>query len=71
LAARGWWTVRGDPWGWVLTIGPLLYFAALHMVFVSSLRYRLPAEYPLLVMTAVGWRSLAAFTEASKIASPP
>ncbi|MBX3435962.1 MAG: glycosyltransferase family 39 protein [Planctomycetaceae bacterium] len=58
FALCGWWTVRGDVWGWGLTVGPLFYFAALHMVFVSSIRYRLPAEYPLLVMTAVGWRSL-------------
>ncbi len=58
LAAYGWWMVRANFWVWGLTVGPLLYFAALHMVFVSSLRYRLPAEYPLMVMTAVGWRSL-------------
>ena len=58
LALRGWWVMRADFRAWGLTIGPLLYFAGLHMLFVSSLRYRLPAEYPLLVMTAVGWRSL-------------
>jgi 4-amino-4-deoxy-L-arabinose transferase-like glycosyltransferase len=38
--------------------GPILYFAAIHAVFVSSLRYRLPAEYPLLVLSALGVRSL-------------
>ncbi len=58
LALRGWWVTRANFWAWGLTIGPLLYFAGLHMLFVSSLRYRLPAEYPLLVMTAVGWQSL-------------
>ncbi len=58
LAVYGWWMVRANFWVWGLAVGPLLYFAALHMVFVSSLRYRLPAEYPLMVMTAVGWRSL-------------
>ena len=48
--------------GWliVLALGPILYFAALHMIFVSSFRYRLPAEYPLCVLTAMGieavWR---------------
>ncbi|MDB5389378.1 MAG: hypothetical protein JWM11_5024 [Planctomycetaceae bacterium] len=43
-------------WTWVLilTLGPILYFSALHTLFVSSLRYRLPAEYPLLVLSAVG-----------------
>jgi hypothetical protein len=42
--------------GWliVLSLGPMVYFSALHMVFVSSFRYRLPAEYPLCVLTAVG-----------------
>ncbi|HVV99761.1 MAG TPA: hypothetical protein VHB77_05455, partial [Planctomycetaceae bacterium] len=48
--------------GWLalLSLGPIVYFSALHMVFVSSFRYRLPAEYPLCVLTAVGidalWR---------------
>lgn len=43
-------------WSWVLflTAGPILYFSLLHTIFVSSLRYRLPAEYPLLVLAAVG-----------------
>ncbi|MCA9027340.1 MAG: hypothetical protein KDA86_19175 [Planctomycetaceae bacterium] len=58
LALRGWWVSRTNVWAWGLTVGPLLYFAGLHMLFVSSLRYRLPAEYPLLVMSAVGWQSL-------------
>lgn len=41
-------------WAVLILAGPILYFAALHLVFVSSLRYRLPAEYPLLVLTALG-----------------
>ncbi len=60
FAIWGLQTLRRDHWRLLLTLGPLLYFAALHMVFVSSLRYRLPAEYPLLVLSAVGlltvWR---------------
>ena len=33
--------------------GPILYFCGLHLIFVSSLRYRLPAEYPLLIAAAL------------------
>ncbi len=38
----------------LITLGPILYFSALHCIFVSSLRYRLPAEYPLMVLSAAG-----------------
>lgn len=41
-------------WPIVVCTGPIFYFAAVHMVFVSSLRYRLPAEYPLLILSAAG-----------------
>lgn len=51
-------STRDRPWAWLLTVGPILYFAAVHAVFVGSLRYRLPAEYPLCVMSAVGLRHL-------------
>ncbi len=49
------------PWTWILilTLGPVLYFSGLHTLFVSSLRYRLPAEYPLLIVSAVGIQDLA------------
>ncbi|MBM3970424.1 MAG: glycosyltransferase family 39 protein [Planctomycetes bacterium] len=58
LAARGWWLTRRRLWAWLLTLGPILYFAAIHAVFVGSLRYRLPAEYPLCVLSAVGLNDL-------------
>lgn len=54
LAGRGWWLSRQRLWAWLLTLGPIFYFAAIHAVFVGSLRYRLPAEYPLCVLAAVG-----------------
>jgi 4-amino-4-deoxy-L-arabinose transferase-like glycosyltransferase len=50
----GFWTLRGQLWALLLTAGPIVYFSLIHMVFVGSLRYRLPAEYPLCVLTAVG-----------------
>ena len=60
LSVRGWWLTRRSPWVWLLTLGPIVYFAAIHAVFVGSLRYRLPAEYPLCVLAAAGvvrWKS--------------
>ena len=59
LAFRGACQSQHRPWVWVLTAGPILYFAAIHSLFVGSLRYRLPAEYPLCVLAAVGIVSLS------------
>lgn len=60
LAAFGGWRRRRDVWTLILLVGPIVYFGAIHAVFVGSLRYRLPAEYPLCVLAAVGasdlWR---------------
>jgi hypothetical protein len=60
LAALGGWTFRTSFWRWVIPAAPVLYFSLVHTVFVSSLRYRLPAEYPLLVLSAAGWSALIA-----------
>ncbi len=54
LAAWGAWRERRRTWQLALCLGPILAFAAVHMVFVSSLRYRLPAEYPFVVVSALG-----------------
>ncbi|MGE5191875.1 MAG: ArnT family glycosyltransferase [Deltaproteobacteria bacterium] len=56
LAAAGLWRTRGSPAKWLVSAGPVLYFALVHAVFVGSVRYRLPAEYALLILTAVGIR---------------
>jgi hypothetical protein len=53
-ALAGAWFGRGDIWLLILTAAPILYFAALHLLFVGSLRYRLPAEYALTVLSAFG-----------------
>lgn len=60
IAGRSWLPVGSISWGWVvlLTVGPIFYFSGLHTLFVSSIRYRMPAEFPLLVMAAVGIQDL-------------
>lgn len=55
LALVGAWVERGHGNALVLTTGALLFFAAVHLLFVSSLRYRLPAEYPLWALAGAGW----------------
>jgi 4-amino-4-deoxy-L-arabinose transferase-like glycosyltransferase len=59
-AVGGWLAGPRNVWAWTLTLGPILYFSAIHALFLGSLRYRLPAEYPLCIASAVGlqlvWR---------------
>lgn len=45
---------RTDRWRWICTIGPIIYLSLLHLLFVGSMRYRLPAEYALLVLAGEG-----------------
>jgi len=71
LAAIGFWQMRHVPCTWLLAAGPLLYFALVHTVFIGSLRYRLPVEYALLVLSAVGARWLMTKFTASRFAVPP
>jgi hypothetical protein len=68
FAIVGFWKYRRNTWAWLLTAGPVLYFAALHSIFVGSLRYRLPAEYPLCALTAAG--ALACFAGRLRVAGP-
>jgi 4-amino-4-deoxy-L-arabinose transferase-like glycosyltransferase len=55
LMALGAWDRRRDPRSWALLAGPVLYFCALHLIFASSMRYRLPGEMPALGLAAIGW----------------
>ena len=54
LAAYGAWLARQNAALLLLTLGPVMYFSAVHSVFIGSVRYRLPAEYPLLVLSSIG-----------------
>jgi hypothetical protein len=54
LAAFGLWRSWSDPRAWVLLAGPLVYFCLLHMVFASSMRYRIPGELPAMGLAATG-----------------
>jgi hypothetical protein len=65
LMAVGLWDRRRDPRCWVLLAGPILYFCALHAVFASSMRYRIPGEMPALGLSAIGWARLATRASAS------
>lgn len=53
-AVYGTWLSRDRIDVLVVTWGPILYFSAIHVLFVGSIRYRLPAEYPFAVLSAVG-----------------
>ena len=55
LMVLGAWDRRRDACVWALLAGPLLYFCVLHLVFASSMRYRLPGEMPALGLAAIGW----------------
>jgi 4-amino-4-deoxy-L-arabinose transferase-like glycosyltransferase len=58
LIVLGLWDCRRDGRALVLLAGPLLYFCALHMVFASSTRYRIPAEMPALGLAGLGFISV-------------
>jgi hypothetical protein len=49
---------RRDARALTLLLGPLLAFAALHMVFVSSIRYRIPGAVPAFGLAAIGLRKV-------------
>jgi 4-amino-4-deoxy-L-arabinose transferase-like glycosyltransferase len=53
----------------LVTLGPIIYFSAIHSVFIGSIRYRVPTEYPLCILSAVGlsvvwkWRCSRTFSK--------
>jgi hypothetical protein len=59
LMIAGAWDRRRDLCALVVLAGPVLYFGAVHSVFVSSIRYRIPAEIAAMPLAAIGLRSIA------------
>jgi 4-amino-4-deoxy-L-arabinose transferase-like glycosyltransferase len=58
LMVAGAWDRRRDLRALVLLAGPVLYFCAVHSVFVSSIRYRIPGEIAVMPLAAIGLRSI-------------
>ncbi len=52
LALVGAWRYSRRDWPYLLLVLPAIYFTCLHMIFVSSIRYRQPAMLPLIVLAA-------------------
>lgn len=52
LAGIGLWRHRRLGGTRTLLVLPILYFCMVHLVFVSSIRYRLPGMYPILILAA-------------------
>ena len=54
LILLGIWNLRHRLSVVALLVSPFLQFLLVHMVFVGSIRYRLPAEFPLSILAAHG-----------------
>ena len=54
LVLWGGWVARRRLVFLAVVVAPFLQFLLVHMVFVGSIRYRLPVEYPLSLLAAIG-----------------
>jgi 4-amino-4-deoxy-L-arabinose transferase-like glycosyltransferase len=65
LILIGAWNRRRDMRALVLLAGPLIYFCAVHLVFVSSIRYRIPGEMVATGLAGIGFQSIVRRRERS------
>lgn len=70
LAFVGWWQRRRDLVFWLVTLGPALFFCLVHMLFVGSIRYRLPADSTLWIAAATGLVAIWQFWSSRSTADP-
>lgn len=75
LAVYGAWRFVPRDWPYLLCLLPAAYFTALHMIFVSSIRYRQPAMLTLMVLAAgalIAWydHCQATYHPSVKVRSP-
>jgi 4-amino-4-deoxy-L-arabinose transferase-like glycosyltransferase len=71
LIALGVWDRRRDLRALALLAGPLAYFCVLHMVFVSSIRYRIPGELPAMVLASLGLSRIVSWARPAVSNGPP
>ncbi len=71
FAAYGWWRCRRALAAWIVLLLPVAAFTLLHMVYVGSVRYRLPVMPLLGVLAAVGLVRLTTSLVGRKQPSPP
>ncbi len=66
LLLSGAWRHRRDPRALVILAGTLLYFAGIHMIFVSSIRYRVPGMAPALGIAGAALAATIAHARSSR-----